>query len=31
MGNSMMIMGTKEVPHALEANIAHGPENPIHR
>jgi hypothetical protein len=27
----MMIMGTKEVPHALEAHIAHGPEDPIHR
>jgi hypothetical protein len=31
MGNSMMILGTKEVPHALEAHIAHGLETPIHR
>jgi hypothetical protein len=32
MGNSVMILvGTKEVPHALEANVAHGPEDSIDR
>jgi hypothetical protein len=32
MGNSVMIfVGTKEVPHALEANVAHGPEDSISR
>jgi hypothetical protein len=32
MGNRVMIcVGTKEGPHALEANIAHGPEDSIDR
>jgi hypothetical protein len=32
MGNGVMIfMGTKEVPQALEANVAHGPEDSIYR
>ena len=32
MGHSvMMVVGTKEVPHALESHIAHGPKNAVHR
>jgi hypothetical protein len=31
MGNSLMIMGTQEVPQALEASNAHGPKNSVHR
>jgi hypothetical protein len=32
MGHSVMIVvGTKEVPHALEAHIAHGPEDSMYR
>jgi hypothetical protein len=31
MGHSVMIfVGTKEVPPALEANVAHGPEDSIY-